>query len=166
MSYTTRTDLLARASANRVAQLACPTDMPMARLSAVRAVLEGAPVESYPEADRPALTGALAAVDGAISAACSQIESYGVPADASTPLLTRLATTLAMYYLQGAERMTPELQKQYDAVVAMLRAHNKGEIMLVPSSAPDPTQTDGVAQIESGARRYGGNVPITSLWDW
>lgn len=165
MSFATRADLLARGSANRIAQLAVPTDMDMAPRDAVRAVLDGADVASFPADQQPALAGALAAVNDALSDADALILSYGIPADAVTPLLTRLACTIALYNLQGIERMTEAMQKQYDAVLAMLKSHAKGEISLIPTDPTDPADTEDLAIIESQPRRFGGAAP-TVPEDW
>lgn len=165
MSFATRADLLARFSANRIAQLAVPTDMQMVRiLGDVRAVLEGADVASFPPDQQAQLSAALAAVDCALSDADALILSYGIPETVLTPVLTRLACTIAMYNLQSGERMTEQLQRQYDAVIAMLKAHAKGEISLVPADPTEPAVEDDQAIIESNPRRYGGSVPSAGDW--
>lgn len=156
MIFATPADLLARGSANRIAQLACPTDMPMPPEASVRSVLEGGDVAGFPADDRPALAAALETVTQALGDADSLILSYGVPDTAVTPLVKRLATTAALYYLQGAERMTQELQRMYDAVLTTLKAHSRGELNLVPADPTAPPVSDDLVVIDSAPRRFGG----------
>lgn len=165
MSFATRSDLLARGSANRIAQLAVPTDMQMVRIvTDVRAVLEGAAVADFPADQQAALAAALVAVDGALADADALIISYGIPDTASTLLLTRLACTIALYNLQSGERMTEQLQRQYDAVIAMLKSHARGEINLIPPDPAAPAVVEDLAVIESNPRRYGGTVAGAGDW--
>ncbi len=155
MSFATRADLLARGSANRIAQLASPTDKQMLPLDAVRAVLGGDNPLAYPPEQQPVLVLMLDTVDKALADADALILSYGIPETVQTTLLARMASTIALYYLQGAERMTDGVQKAYEAQVAMLKAHAKGDIALVPATPTDPVLSNDLAVIESSARRYG-----------
>ena len=67
-----------------------------------------------------ALALALEAIDKALADADALILSYGIPATVQTTLLARLASTVALYYLQGAERMTDDVRKAYDGVIDTL----------------------------------------------
>lgn len=164
MSFATRADLLARSSANRVAQLACPTDMAMPPVPAVRAVLEGATVATYPLEQRRPLEEAVTAVDQALADAEALILSYGIPDTVQTTLLARLASTVAMYYLAGSKATTEET-KTYEGVLVTLQAHAKGTLNLIPAAPTDPVPvTDDLAYIESGPRRYGAVMPAGDDW--
>ena len=76
------------------------------------------------------------------------------PATVQTTLLARLASTVALYYLQGAERMTDDVRKAYDGVIDTLKAHSRGDLDLVPAAPTDPAPSDDLAVIESQPRRY------------
>ena len=157
--FATRLDLLARGSANRIAQLAVPTDMQMQPLDAVRAVLQGVDVASYPADQRPALAGALDKVDKALADADALIFSYGIPADVLTSLLARLASTVALFYLAG-NKATKEETEAYQAALATLKAHARGEINLIPAAPDAPALESDLAIITSNPSRYGRSAPL------
>lgn len=154
MAFATRADLLARSNARRLAKLAVPADMAMPPDEALRVAVAGGDLTSYDAADQIALAAALAAIDDALSDADASILSYGIPATVQTTLLARLASTIALYYLQGAEGMTKEVQQAYDAAVAMLNKHANGQLNLVPAAPTDPVPSDDLVIIESGRSRY------------
>lgn len=155
MAFATRADLLSRSNARRLAQLAVPADLAMVPDDALRAAIEGGDLSSYSEADQAALALALDAIDKALGDAQALLQSYGIPASVHSTLLARLASTVALYYLQGAERMTEDMQKAYDAVLKTLGDHSKGLLNLLPDDAaePAPVQNDA-AFIVSGRSRY------------
>lgn len=156
MIFATRADLLARSNARRLAQLAVPTDMGMVPEAALRDAITEQDLSGYTETDRVALALALEAIDKALSDADALILSYGIPETVQTTLLARLTSTIALYYLQGAERMTDDVRQAYEAVIATLKAHARGELSLLPPDpdAPPVLDADGVA-IYSGRPRYG-----------
>ncbi len=156
MGFATRADLLARSNARRLAQLAVPADLAMVPDDALRAAIAGGDLDGYSEADQAALALALDAIDKALDDADALMRSYGIPASVHSTLLARLASTVALYYLQGAERMTEDMQKAYDAVLRTLGDHAKGKLNLLPADAAEPPapQTDA-AFIVSGHSRYG-----------
>lgn len=155
MAFATRADLLARSNARRLAQLAVPADMRMPPDEALRVAIAGGDVSSYTEVEQAALAAALDAIDTALTDADALLLSYGIPATVQTTLLARLASTVALYNLQGAERMTKEIQDAFDATVKTLRAHATGELNLVPAAPADPAPLDDVVLIESMPSRYG-----------
>lgn len=159
MAFATRLDLLARGSANRIAQLAVPTDMRMQPLGEVRAVLQGADVASYPADQQPALAGALEKVDKALADADALILSYGIPADVLTSLLARLASTVALFYLAG-NSVTKEEVAAYEAALATLKSHARGEISLIPAAPDAPALESDLAIITSNPSRYGRSMPL------
>jgi phage gp36-like protein len=158
--FASRADLLTCANARRLAQLAVPADyaMPVSD-TALRAVIEGAELAGFPAEEQTALTLALFAIDRALSDADELLLSYGVPAEIQTTLLARLASTVALYYLQGAERMTADVEKAYKAVIDLLKAFARGE---VDFAAPDPNAPPegGLAMIDSAPARYGCRAPF------
>jgi phage gp36-like protein len=164
MTFASRSDLLARSNARRLVNLAVPADMMMPPDDALRVAIAGGDLSGYPVDVQAALSGALDAIDKALADADALILSYGIPATVQTTLLARLASTVALYYLQGAERMTKEVQSAYDGVVATLRAHAEGRLNLIPAEPSDPVPSDDVAIIESGPSRY-GRTPWP-LEDW
>ena len=154
MAFASRSDLLARSNARRLAQLAVPADMDMVPDEALRAAIAGSDLSAFSQAEQDALALALEAIDQALADADALILSYGIPDTVQTTLLARLASTVALYYLQGAERMTDDVRKAYDGVIDTLKAHSRGDLDLVPAAPTDPVLSDDLAVIESQPRRY------------
>lgn len=154
MAFATRSDLLARSNARRLAQLVVPADMDMVPDDALRIAIAGGDLGAFSLAVQEALALALMAIDKALDDADALLLSYGIPATVQTTLLARLASTVALYYLQGAERMTDDVRKAYESVIDTLKAHSRGELGLVPSAPTDPVPSDDLAMIESAPRRF------------
>jgi phage gp36-like protein len=163
MGFATRADLLARSNARRLAGLVVPSDVDMVPDDALRVAITGGDLSVYSAADRAALDLALEAMDNALGDADELLQSYGLPAFAQSSLLSRLASTVAMYYLQGAERLTDDVRKSYEGVVDTLKAHSRGDINLVPAAPTDPVPSEDVAFIASNPGRYGRSWPME---DW
>lgn len=154
MAFATRADLLARSNARRIAQLAVPADMAMPPDDALRLAVAGGDLSGFTVSEQTALAAALVAIDNALADAEALIISYGIPATVQNPLLPRLASTVALYYLQGAERMTDDVRKAYEAGLATLTAHARGELNLIPAAPADPVPSDDLVIIESAPGRY------------
>ena len=163
MTFATRTDLLARSNARRLAQLAVPADVEMPPEAALRTAIAGGDLSAYTVAEQSALTLALDAIDGVLADATELIVSYGLPATAQSPLIARLCSTIALYYLQGAERMTDDVNKAYEASIGTLKAHAKGEINLLPVAETVAPLVDDQVQMVSEKRRYGR---VNAEGDW
>lgn len=159
MAFASRSDLLARSNARRLAKLSVPADMDMVPDEALRVAIAGGDLSVFNQGEQTALTLALEAIDGALADADALILSYGIPDSVKTPLLARLASTVALYYLQGAERMTDDVSKAYDGVIATLRAHVRGELDLLPVVVTAPAPMEETALITSQRRRYGAGDP-------
>jgi phage gp36-like protein len=158
MSFATRSDLLARSNAVRLAQLALPADYETpADPQALREAIDGGDLSAYPAEMRAAIALALDAIDKALADADAMLISYGVPPEVQTALLARLASTVALYYLQGAERMTEDMQRAYDGVIKLLDRYAKGQLPgLVPDTGDAAGNADpGPAIIVSAPSRYG-----------
>lgn len=167
MPFATRADLLARTNARRLAQLAVPADMVMPPEAALRVAIDGGSLTGYTADEQTALAGALDAIDTCLADADQVLIGAGVPDGTQTTLLARMASTIALFYLQGAERMTAEVQKAYDGVTDMIKMFKRGELDLVPTPPPgplDPVVSDDLVQFESSARRYG--TASTVIEDW
>lgn len=161
MAFATRSDLLARSNARRLAQLAVPADVQMPPDDALRVAIAGGNLTGYTPAQQDALTLALDAIDKALADADALLLSHGIPAAPDTTAaalsqLARMSSTVALYYLQGAERMTDTVKTGYDDVAAKLMAHSRGQINLVPPATPPvvPLPEDQVL-MSSAPRRYG-----------
>lgn len=165
MPFATRSDLLARSNARRLVQLAVPADRDMVPHDALRAVIAGADLTEYTAQDQASLTLALDAIDKALNDADALILSYGIPATALTTLLARLASTIALYYLQNAERLDKTETSAYEAAIATLKAHARGELNLVPALPTDPVPDGDVISISSNGQRFGGGATV-STGDW
>lgn len=159
MTFATRSDLLARSNARRLIQLAVPTDVEMPPDDALRIGIAGGDVSIFTLAEQASLTLALDAIDNALADANDLITSHGIPDTATSTLLARLASTIALYYLQGAERMTDQVSKAYDDAVAKLRQHAKGEINLLPFTAAEIALPEDQVLVSSSPRRYGSTAP-------
>ncbi len=156
MAFATRADLLARSNALRLAKLAVPADMDMVPDDALRAAIVGGDLSRFSDAERAALELALDAIDKALDDADALLLSYGIPSNVQTTLLARLASTVALYYLQGAERMSDDVQKAYEAALKNLSDHSKGTLNLLPLDASQEPAPQAVAAfIVSGRTRYG-----------
>ena len=149
--FATRADLLARSNAVRLAQLAVPADheFPSAD-QALRVFIEtGAHLSGLTVAERAGIVLAMDAIDRCLADADALLISYGIPPGTQSTLLARFSATVALYYLQGAERMTEDVQDAYESVLALLDKFQKGTLPgLVP---PEPS---GLADIQSGPSRY------------
>lgn len=155
MAFATRSDLLARSNARRLAQLAVPADMDMVPDEALRIAIAGGDTAVFTVEQQQALTLALDAIDKALADADALILTYGIPATVQTTLLARLASTIALYYLQGAERMTDDVRQAYESAIKTLEHHAKGLLSLVPlDPAADALLSSDVAIITSGPRRF------------
>ena len=154
MPFATRADLLARSNAKRLFNLAVPADMEMPADELMRAALVGG-VTSMTEDEDYIVVLALDAIDKALADADALIVSYGVPSAAQNSLLARIASTIALYYLQGAERMTDEIRKAYEGCVDTLKSHAQGKIDLIPDFLVDDPASSAGAMIDSGPARYG-----------
>ncbi len=155
MAFASRSDLLARSNARRLAQLAVPADVDMVPDEALRAAIAGSNLGGFTPAEQAALALAMVAIDEALADADALLLSYGIPATVQTSLLARLASTVALYYLQGAERMTDDVRKAYDGVIDTLKAHSRGDLDLIPAAPTDPVPSDDAAIIGSRPSRYG-----------
>jgi len=151
--FATRSDLLARSNARRIAKLAVPADFDFPQSErALRELIEGGDIASYPANEQAALKLALDAVDKCLADADALLLSYGIPPEVKNTLLARLSSTVALYYLQGGERMTEDVQDAYNAVIALLDKYQRG---LLPGLVPVEPDKGGIAEIQSSPRRYG-----------
>lgn len=154
MPFATRSDLLARSNARRLAQLAIPADVDMVPDDALRVAVTGGDLTVYTLNTKIALEMGLDAIDQALADADELILSYGIPAAVQTTLLARLASTIALYYLQGAERMTDDVRRAYEGAEKTLIAHARGDVNLIPADPADPVPSDDLVVIESAPARY------------
>ena len=164
MAFASRSDLLARSNARRLAQLSVPADMDMVPDEALRAAIAGGDLSIFSSSEQNALALALEAIDKALADADALILSYGIPGTVQTTLLARLASSVALYYLQGAEGMTDDVRKAYDGVIDTLKAHSRGDLNLVPAQRSAPDLSDDLIVIQSQPARYGR--PDCSIEDW
>ena len=155
MSFASRKDLVARSNIRRIAQLAAPADMDMVPVDMLRVAIDGGDLTVYEEADQAAIALALDTIDKCLSDAEELLISYGIPETVQTTLLARLASTVALYYLQQGEQMTDDLQSAYDGVIDTLSKHAKGIIDLTPVSDDGTDDRDGLVVLDSNKSRYG-----------
>lgn len=167
MPFATRADLLARSNARRLAQLAVPADKAMPPDEALRVAIGGGVLTGYTADEQAAIALALDAIDKALADADALLLSYGIPDTAQTTLIARLASTVALYYLQGAERMTDDVAKAYQGAIDTLKAHARGDLNLIPPPPPlptDPVINENLVILESSTRRYGSTSNVITDW--
>lgn len=157
MAFATRADLLARSNARRLANLATPADMAMPPEDALRVAIAGGDLTAYSAEAQASIAGALDAIDKALADADALILSYGIAATAQSPLLARASSTIALYYLQGAEKMTDDVRKAYEIEVSNLKAHSRGDLDLTLTAPTVPPITEDLVFIESTPSRYPGS---------
>lgn len=163
--FATRQDLLTRCNARRLAQLAVPADMAMVPLEAVRTALTGGSMDAEPADVQTAVAAALLTIDQALQDAHELIVSYGVPTDAVSTLLTRMCCTVALYYLQGIERLEKTDALAYDGVLKLLEQHKRGVVDLTPATGtPVDTDVADTVVMESAPGRFGATVDTTTDW--
>ncbi|WP_035384003.1 phage protein Gp36 family protein [Ferriphaselus sp. R-1] len=160
MAFATRSDLLARSNARRLAQLAVPADVQMPPDDALRVAIAGGDLSALTSEEHASVTLALSAIDGALVDAAEVLVSYRIPTTASSPLIARLCSTIALYYLQGAERMTDEVKVAYEASIGMLRSHARGDLNLLPVTVAEAALPEDQVILSSSPRRYGSTVPV------
>ena len=166
MSFATRADLLRRSNARRLAQLVVPTDVAtMPPVDALRVAIEGGDLSSYSDDARRVMGLMLETIDNALGDADAVILSYGIPATVTNTLLSRIASTIAFYFLQGDDKITEEVKRSYDAVIKLLDQHKKGVLDLINAPVePVPPETDDHAVITSSPSRYGSRCSHTIDW--
>lgn len=149
--FATRDDLLARCNVRRLFQLAVPTDRAVPVDAALRIAMAGGDLSGYGTEAVETLGLSLDVIDRALADADEMVAARGIPTDYASPLLARLSSTIALYYLQGAERMTDGVRKGYEDAVETLKAHSRGDISLVPDAVDGSVEDDVV--IERGSYR-------------
>ena len=156
MSFATRTDLLARTDARRLAALATPADREMLTdTNALRVAISGGDLTGYSETEQTTIALMIAVIDSALADAAGLVISYGIPALTQTPLLSRIASTIAYCYLQSTEGQSAEVKSLYDAQIKLLENHAKGMSSLIPvaeTTPPAPATDESV--IFSNPTRY------------
>jgi len=166
MNFALRSDLLARSNTRRLAQLAVPADVLMPPEAALRTAIEGGDLSALTSIELVSLNLALQAIDNALVDASELIVGYGIPDTVQSALLARLASTIALYYLQGAERMTEDVRHAYEGSVATLKAHSRGDINLVPLSAAATILPEDQVLLVSDVRRYGAGAGAVPPGGW
>jgi hypothetical protein len=163
--FATRADLLRNSNARRLMQLAIPSDREMPQdVEALRVAIEGGVLTAYSADDQITIALALVVIDGALADADALILSYGIPETVQTTLLARIASTIALYYLQGTEKMNETVQKAFDGVIKLLDGHAKGTLSLIPTVVTVPPEPVGMgAEIGSSPVRYSGG---SYNWDF
>lgn len=164
MPFATRVDLLARSNARRLAQLAVPADVAMPPEASLRIAIDAGDLTGYSAEEQAAIALALDAIDKALADADALLLSYGLPDTLQTTLVARLSSTVALYYLQGAERMTDDVANAYKGVIDILKNHASGTLSLIPPEPTDPVLSDDLVQLDSAARRYGSTTLVIEDW--
>ena len=154
--FATPADVLARTNPRRLAQLAIPADNEMPPTEALRVAINGGDLTVYTTAQQTALSLGIAAINGALSDANQLMLGYGVPATAASTLIARLCTTVALYYLQGTEKVTEDVLRAYHSAVDTLKAFKRGDIELVPTAATAVLPGVDLVLMSSQRRRYFG----------
>jgi phage gp36-like protein len=100
--------------------------------------------------DDPALDQALADANAEIDGYLTG--RYALPLDPVPLMLKRSACDIARYHLFD-DRVTEQVQKRYDGVVAFLRSVGKGDISLGVDAASQPAGAAGGPEVAPGNER-------------
>lgn len=155
MPFATRADLVARANIHKIAQLATPADREMVPVDMLRIAIDGGDLSAWHQDDQDAIAIALDTLDKCLADADALLMSYGIPETVQSTLLARLASTVALYYLQQGEQMTDVVQAAYDGVIELLGKHAKGQIDLTPETEGETGNRERLVMIGSRPPRYG-----------
>lgn len=153
-NFATRTDLLEQTNVHKLAQYSVPTDKPMPDDDVLRVAIEGGDLGEFTEHDNDLAALALKNIDRALLDATDLMVSYGIPADAEKPLLTRYCSQIAIYLLAVMQDSVSEsLQATYNGIIKQLEKHSRKEINLVRDETGEPITGD-VIEITSNRQRY------------
>lgn len=153
MSYATAADLLARFSAEEIAQrVDRSVGARLVSADLLAAAVAGESLAAWSEAERAAVASAQALIAQALADADSTIDGYlatryAVPMASPPAAVKRLACDMARYFLHD-DQASETVQKRYDAALTFFRDVAAGKVSLGdPAEAPAAT---------------GGNVEMTS----
>lgn len=159
MSYCTPTDLIARFSADEVAQRAAPEGV---RVSGdlLQLTIGAADRTAFSADEIAAADAALVRISGVIEDASSDIdaylsERYDVPLDPQPRVLTRLASDLSRYYLYD-DAVDPQgvIASRYNAAIKMLARIADGTVKLGDDSTESDASPASLPIAQSSGRTF------------
>lgn len=162
--FATRKDLLDRSDVDLLTQLIVPTDREMVfspellRLVVEgEAGLDGEAAQDYTEEERQSIALALQVMDKALADASELVGGYGFTAAQSSPLLARVTSIIALYFLHGHHHIPEHIERQFNVQLKLLEKMASGQIKAgLPT---DPVTPEDAIQITSERRRYGAPRP-------
>lgn len=157
MSYILPSDLLTRFGAEELAQVADRGTPRLVTAELISAAAAGADMSGWSVADIEAVGKALANIEQSIEDAQSAIDGYlsgryGTPMETPPPVVKRLASDVARYYLYE-DHATETVQKRYDTAISFLRDVAAGKATLGPE-AQAGKPTGGTVQMVSCDRVF------------
>lgn len=164
--FATRKDLLDRSDVDLLTLLVVPTDREMVwspellRLAIMQG-LESAAAADYTDEERESTRLALEVLDKALADASELVGGYGFAPAQASPLLARLTSIIALYFLYGHHQIPEHMERQFAAQLKLLDKMAAGQIKA--GVAVEPAVPEDAIQITSERRRYGAPHPYRNL---
>ncbi len=153
----TRQDLLKRANVDVLLQLAVPTDFEMIfQPEMLRAAINGGVLTGYTADEQSACAAALVVIDQALADADELVRGFGITAATASPLLARMTSTIALYYLYGLHSIPESVEAAYQAALKTLKGFANGDITIGVAPTDAAGTSPDVVLFASPTRRYGG----------
>lgn len=157
--YASAAQLLARYSAEEIAQRADASVPPLVYGELLSAAASGADLGSYGAEEQVAAQAALARIERALEDARQTIDSYlggryQLPLTQAPEVLERIAGQLARYFLYD-DAATEQVAALYKDSVKFLESVASGRVQLGPTTAGSTAQPSAGAEMVSGGTVFG-----------
>lgn len=159
MPYASASDMIARFSAEELAQRADRGTPRLVSAAMLQAAAAGQSLAGYTADEQAAAATALALIDQALADANDTIDGYlagryAVPLASPPVVVKRLACDLARYFLYD-DQVTDTIQKRYDAAERFFREVAAGRVSLGADLGAAGQPTGGTVEISSGGTVFG-----------
>lgn len=157
--YASATQLLARYSADEIAQRADASMPPVVYGELLSAAASGADLSGYTAAEQAAAQVALVRVERALEDARQTIDSYlggryQLPLSQAPEVLERIAGQLARYFLYD-DAATEQIETLYKDSIKFLESVANGRVQLGPTTTGATAQPSAGAEMVSAGRVFG-----------
>lgn len=157
--YASAAQLLARYSAEEIAQRADLSVPPLVYGELLSEAANGADLGSYTAEEQAAAQAALERVERALEDARQTIDSYlggryQLPLSNAPEVLERIAGQLARYFLHD-DAATEQIANLYKDSLKFLESVASGRVQLGPASSGATAQPSAGAEMVSGGRVFG-----------
>lgn len=157
--YASAAQLLARYSAEEIAQRADASVPPVVYGELLSAAANGSDLSGYTAEEQAAATAALARVERALEDARQTIDSYlggryQLPLTQAPEVLERIAGQLTRYFLYD-DAATEQIANLYKDSIKFLESVATGRVQLGPTTSGATAQPSAGAEMVSGGRVFG-----------